>query len=80
MASGEQKNPFLLSDIYKIYVDIMAYGTCTLEFNTKQMMTTIKTEHTTCPLSRKCDEGIRCLQPDEIIIVVVLLVMIKINQ
>ena len=28
------------------------------------MMTTIKTEHTTCPLSRKCDIFIRCLQPD----------------
>ena len=26
MASGEQKNPFLLSDIYKIYVDIWRMG------------------------------------------------------
>ena len=64
MASGEQKNPFLLSDIYKIYVDIWRMGLSPWEFNTKQMMTTIKTEHTSCPLSRKCDEGIRCLQPD----------------
>ena len=64
MASGEQKNPFLLSDIYKIYVDIWRMGLAPWEFNTKQMMTTIKTENTTCPLSRKCDEGIRCLQPD----------------
>ena len=60
MASGEQKEPFLLSDIYKIYVDIFNQGLAPWEFNTKQMMTTIKTEHTSCPLSRKCDEGIRC--------------------
>ena len=42
MASGEQKNPFLLSDIYKIYVDIWRMGLAPWEFNTKQMMTTLK--------------------------------------
>ena len=43
----EQKNPFLLSDIYKIYVDIA--WDLHLNSSIKQMMTTIKTEHTTCP-------------------------------
>ena len=43
-------------------------------------MTTIKTEHTTCPLSRKCDEGIRCLQPDGDYYSCGVLVMIKIKQ
>ena len=28
------------------------------------MMLAISDRATTCPLSRKCDEGIRCLQPD----------------
>ena len=42
MASSEQKNHFLLSDIYKIYVDIWRMGLAPWEFNTKQMMTTLK--------------------------------------
>ena len=64
MMSGEQKEPFLLSDIYEIYTKIYNLGLAPWEFNTKQMMLTISDCSTTCPLSRKCDEGIRCLQPD----------------
>ena len=64
MASGEQKEPFLLSDIYEKYVEIYKAGLAPWEFNTRQMMLAINDTATSCPLSRKCDEGIRCLQPD----------------
>ena len=64
MASGEQKEPFLLSDIYEKYVEIYKAGLAPWEFNTSQMMLAINDTATSCPLRRKCDEGIRCLQPD----------------
>ena len=64
MMSGEQEEPFLLSDIYSYYVEIFNQGIAPWEFNTRQMMLAINDRATTCPLSRKCDEGIRCLQPD----------------
>ena len=63
MASGDQKNPYLLSKIYEIYVEIYRQGLASWEFNTKQMMTRLSKGNTSCPQSRGCDEGIRALNP-----------------
>ena len=63
MASGEQKNPYLLSKIYEIYVEVYKRGLAPWEFNTKQMMKRLSTGATTCPQSRNCDEGIRAFNP-----------------
>jgi radical SAM protein with 4Fe4S-binding SPASM domain len=63
MSSGDQDRPYLLSKIYKIYVDIWRAGLHPWEFNTRQMMNRLKGGATTCPQNRLCDEGIRTLQP-----------------
>ena len=63
MASGDQKNPYLLSKIYEIYVKIYKQELAPWEFNTKQMMERLTTGATICPQSRACDEGIRALNP-----------------
>ena len=63
MASGDQTSPYILSKIYEIYVKIYKLGLAPWEFNTKQMMTRLATGNTSCPQSRKCDEGIRALNP-----------------
>ena len=63
MASGDQKNPYLLSKIYEIYVEIYKQGLAPWEFNTKQMMERLSTGATLCPQNRTCDEGIRALNP-----------------
>ena len=63
MASGDQKNPYLLSKIYEIYVKIYEQELAPWEFNTKQMMERLTTGATICPQSRACDEGIRALNP-----------------
>lgn len=63
MASGDQADPYLLSDIYKTYVEIYELGLWPWEFNTKQMMVRLTGAATMCPQTRTCDEGIRALQP-----------------
>lgn len=63
MASGEQDKPYLLSKIYQKYVEIWEQNMYHWEFNTKQMMKRVRGEHTLCPQNRKCDEGIRALNP-----------------
>lgn len=60
---GQQGKPFVLADMYEIYVEIWRAGLAPWEFSTKQMMKRLRGELTTCPLTRKCDEGIRTLQP-----------------
>lgn len=60
---GQQGQPYLLSDIYKIYVEIYERGLWPWEYNTKQMMVRLKGNHTSCPQNRRCDENIRTLQP-----------------
>lgn len=60
---GHKGNPYLLSKIYRIYLEIYEKGLMPWEFNTKQMSGRLKGEHTVCPQNRKCDEGIRVLQP-----------------
>lgn len=60
---GQAGNPYLLSKVYKIYVDIHKAGLTPWEFNTKQMSKRLKGAPTICPQNRKCDEGIRTLQP-----------------
>lgn len=64
MASGRESKPFPIGEMYKIYMDIYEQGLAPWEYNTKQMIERLKgSEFTTCPQNRKCDEGIRNLQP-----------------
>jgi sulfatase maturation enzyme AslB (radical SAM superfamily) len=64
MASGREGKPFPLGDIYKIYMDIYEEGLAPWEHSTTQMLARLKyLDTTTCPQNRKCDEGIRNLQP-----------------
>jgi radical SAM protein with 4Fe4S-binding SPASM domain len=60
---GQADNPYLLSKIYKIYVEINKLGLTDWEFNTKQMIKRLSGNATICPQNRKCDEGIRTIQP-----------------
>lgn len=60
---GQADNPYLLSKIYKIYVEVYKRGLTPWEFNTKQMSKRLLGHATICPQNRKCDEGIRTLQP-----------------
>jgi radical SAM protein with 4Fe4S-binding SPASM domain len=53
----------MLAKIYQIYVDIWEAGLAEWEWNTKQMMKRLRGNSTTCPQNRKCDDGIRTLQP-----------------
>ena len=64
MSSGDQDKPYLLSKIYKKYVEIWEKGLYHWEFNTKQMMKRIRKEHTLCPQNRTCDAGIRAFNPN----------------
>lgn len=63
MASGAQSAPYQLSKIYQTYVEIYKRGLWPWEYNTKQMMHRLNGKSNSCPQSRNCDEGIRCLQP-----------------
>lgn len=62
---GQKDDPYSKSSMYKTYIQIYNQDLYHWEYNTKQMMKVIKDngKSTTCPLNRKCDEGIRCLQP-----------------
>lgn len=60
---GQQGKPYLLADIYEIYVQIWKQGLTEWEFNTTQMVKRLRGESTTCPQNRDCDSGIRTLQP-----------------
>ena len=60
---GHEGKPYMLSDIYEIYVKIFELGLSDWEFNTKQMMKRLIGHATSCPQNRDCDSGIRTLQP-----------------
>lgn len=60
---GQEGNPYLLANIYEIYVEIWKRGLAPWEFNTTQMMKRLKGHATCCPQNRECDGGIRTLQP-----------------
>lgn len=60
---GQEGKPYLLADIYQIYVEIWKRGLTDWEYNTKQMVKRLKGHGTTCPQNRNCDGGIRVLQP-----------------
>lgn len=60
---GQQGKPYLLADIYEIYVEIWKRGLTEWEFNTSQMVKRLRGGSTTCPQNRDCDSGIRTLQP-----------------
>ncbi len=60
---GQEGKPYMLADIYEIYVEIWKRDLYHWEFNTKQMMSRLKGYATSCPQNRDCDGGIRNLQP-----------------
>ena len=63
-ASGEIKGqPFLMGDLYEVYLEIHERGLTPWEFNTKQLLDRLANKPTQCPQSRNCDEAIRVLQP-----------------
>lgn len=65
MCSGAQESPYMMAKMYQFYLKIYQLGLQDYEYNTLQFIKSIKkSEPTTCPLLRACDEGIRCIQPD----------------
>jgi radical SAM protein with 4Fe4S-binding SPASM domain len=60
---GQQGKPYMLADIYEIYVEIWKMGLTDWEYNTKQMVKRLSGKSTSCPQNRNCDSGIRTLQP-----------------
>ncbi len=60
---GQQGRPYMLADIYEIYVEIWRRGLTDWEYNTKQMVKRLRNGTTTCPQNRQCDATIRTLQP-----------------
>lgn len=60
---GQQGRPYMLADIYEIYVEIWRKGLTNWEYNTKQMIKRLRNGATTCPQNRQCDANIRTLQP-----------------
>ena len=60
---GQQGKPYMLADIYEIYVEIWKMGLTDWEYNTKQMVKRLRGKSTSCPQNRNCDSGIRTLQP-----------------
>jgi radical SAM protein with 4Fe4S-binding SPASM domain len=60
---GQEGRPYLLADIYEIYVEIWQHGLTQWEYNTSQMVKRLKNLSTCCPQNRECDGGIRTLQP-----------------
>jgi len=60
---GQQGKPYLLANIYEIYVEIWKKELHPWEFNTKQMMKRLIGQSTCCPQNRECDSTIRTLQP-----------------
>ncbi len=62
---GARHNSFVIADIYKVYVDIWKQGLYHWDFSTKQMMKVIQYNGctTSCPLNKKCDLGIRTMNP-----------------
>lgn len=63
MTSGVQGSTYRLSKIYETYVEIYDRDLWRWEYNTKQMMSRLQGNATSCPQNRKCDEGIRALNP-----------------
>lgn len=64
MASGREGKPFTIGDMYEIYMEVYDEGLGDHEYNTKQMLQRLANrDTTTCPQNRRCDEGIRNLQP-----------------
>jgi radical SAM protein with 4Fe4S-binding SPASM domain len=60
---GQQGRPYLLADIYRIYLEVWRRGLAPWEFNTRQMIQRLHGDATSCPQNRDCDSGIRSLQP-----------------
>ena len=63
-ASGRQGQSLLMGDIYRVYLDVYRAGLMDWEYNTKQVINRWNRYHTTCPLNRDCDAGIRAMNPN----------------
>lgn len=61
---GSVNNFFTKADLYEDYIKIIDAGLADYEYNCKQFVKKLKGIHTTCPMSRNCDSGIRTLHPD----------------
>jgi len=61
---GQLGKPFVLADMYEIYLEVWDLGLAEWEHNTLQMSRRLRQDHhSTCPQNRRCDESIRVLQP-----------------
>jgi radical SAM protein with 4Fe4S-binding SPASM domain len=60
---GNRNNPYVLADIYDRYLEIIEAGLGDYEHNCIELVASLKRRATVCPLNRRCDEGIRVLQP-----------------
>lgn len=60
---GQEGKPYMLADIYEIYVQVWQLGLTAWEYNTKQMVKRLRGQNTSCPQNRNCDANIRTLQP-----------------
>lgn len=68
LSSGRSEDSFTIGDAYNTYLDIYEAGLTNYEMNTKQMIDQLKvpeSKNLTCPQNRRCDEGIRNLQPEK---------------
>ncbi len=63
MSSGRESKNFPIGEMYNIYMDVYEEGLSEWEFSTKQMVKKLRSQPTTCPLGRECDQHIRNLQP-----------------
>ena len=63
MASGSQSEPYQLSKIYDLYIQIYETGLSPWEYNTKQLIRRLSTGNTTCPQNTQCDSNIRAMNP-----------------
>lgn len=64
VASGAQSKQYLLAKIYQKYLEVYNAGLMKWEFNTQQMVNRLRLGNTVCPQHKRCDEGIRVIQPD----------------
>lgn len=60
---GQQGRPFVMADMYEIYLAVWREGLWPWEHSTKTMMKRLRGAATICPQNRDCDSGIRTLQP-----------------
>lgn len=63
-ASGRAGKPYPTGRMYKIYAEIYRLGLSEHESNLQNIFNGMSERHTTCPLSKTCEDTIRCIQPN----------------